>query len=214
MRPTPCPIPPLLTALSGLALVLFLVVHLGGVGLALVDGAAFERYAAALHDQGWLPAAELALALSGLVHGLLAIGRRWRQRQARGPVTPARLVSRRRDAAAALSARTTAVSGLLLAGFLVLHLRELRWPRPAAGEELARLLAVLHSPGLAVLHGLAGLAVGWHLLHGLESAHRSLGWLTPANGAWIRHGGRALAVAMGLAYALAPVALLLQAGEI
>ncbi|MEB3266866.1 MAG: succinate dehydrogenase cytochrome b subunit [Cyanobacteriota bacterium] len=200
------------TALAGLALVLFLVLHLGGVGLALVDGPAFERYAAGLHGRWWLLVAELALAATGLGHGLLALVRRWRQRQARGPVAPARLVSRRRDGAAALSARTTALSGLLLAGFVALHLAELRWPRPATGQELAQLLTVLHQPGRAWLYGLAGLAVGWHLLHGLESAHRSLGWLTPANGPWIRRGGRAVAVAVGLGFAGLPLALLLQAG--
>jgi succinate dehydrogenase / fumarate reductase cytochrome b subunit len=216
MERSASPSPPwptgLLTAISGLALVLFLLVHLGGVGLAVVEAQAFERYAAGLHGRWWLPGAELALALAGLSHGLLALVRRWRQRQARGPVAPARLVSRRRDAAGALSARTRAASGLLLAGFLVLHLQQLRWPRPAAGQELAQLLEVLQQPALAVVYSLAGLAVGWHLLHGLESAHRSLGWLTPANAAWIRGGGRALAVVIGGGFAALPLALLLRAG--
>ena len=48
-------------AVTGLGLVLFLVVHLGGVGLAAVAPDSFERYAAHLHGRPWLPAVELVL---------------------------------------------------------------------------------------------------------------------------------------------------------
>ncbi|MEA5410937.1 succinate dehydrogenase, partial [Synechococcus sp. BA-120 BA3] len=72
-------------AVTGLALVLFLAVHLGGVLLALVDPPTFERYAASLHLQGWLPWLEVALLAAALAHPLLSLHRAHVNRQARGP---------------------------------------------------------------------------------------------------------------------------------
>jgi succinate dehydrogenase / fumarate reductase cytochrome b subunit len=62
-------------AVTGLELVLFLAVHLGGVLLALVDPPSFERYAASLHQQGWLPWLEVALLSAALAHPLLSLHR-------------------------------------------------------------------------------------------------------------------------------------------
>lgn len=44
-----------LIPISGLVLVLFLVVHLAGVSLALLDPTGFEQVAEVLHRQPWLP---------------------------------------------------------------------------------------------------------------------------------------------------------------
>jgi len=198
------------TALTGLALVLFLALHLVGITLAPLAPERFEAYAAALHQRWWLGPLELGLAAMAMAHGLLALNRRWRQARARGPQAPAQLVSRRlEDPVGALTARTSAMGGLLLAGFLVLHLRELRWPRPAAGHELVRLQAALHQPLAVVLYCAAGLALAWHLAHGFESAHRSMGWLNPANRPAIRQGGRLAAVGLGLGFSLVTLALVL-----
>ena len=84
-------------------------------------------------------------------------------------------------------------SGLLTLVFLAVHLGQLRWPRPPSGAEAAVLSALLHQPINAVLYGLAALALGLHLLHGAEAAHRSMGWLTPTNSVALRRGGRLLA---------------------
>jgi succinate dehydrogenase / fumarate reductase cytochrome b subunit len=199
-------------AVSGLLLVLFLVMHLLGVSLALLSPGAFEGWAAALHRQVWLPYLELALAAALLLHPLLGLVRAWRHAAARGPVPGAR-VSRRTGAIEALvsrSGRWLPWSGGLLLLFLVVHLAQLRLHRPAAGAELAATLAALASPAALVLYGGAGLAVGLHLLHGVESAHRSLGLLEPANAAPIRAAGRWLALALGGGFTLLPLALALR----
>ena len=164
-----------LIPISGLVLVLFLVVHLAGVSLALLDPTGFEQLADLLHLQPWLPPLELALAAALLLHPLLALLRNASNRQARGAVAgPQR--SRRDgglEAAAALAGRWAPWSGALLLVFLVVHLAQLRLHRPAAGAELEALLAALASPFSLGLYGLAGAAVGLHLLQGYESAHRS-----------------------------------------
>jgi succinate dehydrogenase / fumarate reductase cytochrome b subunit len=200
-------------AISGLVLVLFLVVHLAGVSLALLDPAGFEQRAEVLHRQPWLPPLEVALAAALLLHPLLALMRTVANRRARGAVA-ARQRSRRAgglEGAAALAGRWTPWSGALVLLFLVVHLAQLRLHRPAAGAELAALLAALASPFSLALYGLAGAAVGFHLLQGHESAHRSLGWLEPANRERIRWAGRILALILGAGFSLLPIALVLRA---
>lgn len=196
-------------AVTGLALVLFLAVHLGGVGMALVDPAGFERFSTSLHQQAWLPWLEVALLAVGLGHPLLSLHRARTNRQARGPATGA-LRSRRQgpsESLAALAAQLIPWSGSLLLLFLALHLAQLRWHRPADGAELAALLAVLQAPWCLGLYALAGAAAGLHLLHGTESAVRRLGLLAPANAAALRLVGRGLALLLGAGFALLPFAL-------
>jgi succinate dehydrogenase / fumarate reductase, cytochrome b subunit len=199
-------------AATGLLLVAFLLAHLGGVSLALIDPAGFERYAAALHRQGWLPVLEGGLAAAAFTHPLLSLRRVIANRRARGPVA-APVRGRRRgtgEALAAWGASASPWSGAVLLVFLLVHLAQLRWHRPLEGQELAAVLAVLASPWSLVLYLLAGVAVALHLVHGNESAHRSLGLLDPANGTWIRLGGRLVALVLGAGFALLPLGLVLR----
>jgi succinate dehydrogenase / fumarate reductase cytochrome b subunit len=206
----PSSVPAVGVAVSGLLLALFLVVHLAGLVPALVNPAAFERYAAVLHRQPWLPVVEAALLVALLFHPLLALRRAILLARARG-TAPALRRSRREgpgDGLAALAAvQAPAIGGLLLA-FLALHLLQLRWHRPAEGQELEALQSVLRSPASLLLYTAGSLAAGLHLFHGHEAAHRSLGLLDPVNGARIRAWGRLLALLLGGGFAL--LALLLR----
>jgi len=200
------------SAASGLLLVLFLLLHLAGVALAPLAPARFEAYAAALHRSAWLPAAELALLAVALAHLGLSLGRTLANRRAGNG---AALRSRRSGPLAplaALAARSQAAGGLLLLVFLVVHLAQLRWPRPLAGAELAALGAVLASPWSLLLYLAGGLALALHLFHGGESAHRSLGLLQPANGALIRAAARLLAVLIGGGFVVVTLVLALPGG--
>jgi succinate dehydrogenase / fumarate reductase cytochrome b subunit len=201
-------------AVSGLALTGFLIAHLAGVALALLDPAAFEHYAASLHRQAWLPWLEGVLAAVALVHPLLALRRLIANHRARGQVMgPQRSLRQGAwEALAAQAARLVPWSGLLLLAFLVLHLRQLRWQRPLAGGELAAVLAVLASPWSLVLYVVAGASLGLHLLHGGESAVRRMGLLAPSTATPLRLAGRGLALLLGGGFALLPIALVLQAG--
>ena len=203
---------PSLIAISGLLLVVFLALHLGGLLPALVDPPAFERFAAGLHARPWLPVVEIALAGSLLIHPLLALNWAVRNHRARGPVAgPIR--SRREglsEGLAAIAARTLPLSGALLALFLVVHLQQLRLQRPQAGQELSAVLQALHPFWSLVLYVAAGAAAGLHLFHGQESAHRRLGLLDPGNRSTIRQFGRALALLLGVGFAGLPLALVLR----
>ena len=205
----------LLVAGSGLALVLFLVLHLAGASLALLAPAAFEAFATWLHGRLWLPVAELALALALLVHPVLALARTLANRARAGP-TPTPRRSRRGsglEGLVAAAGRWLPLSGAVLLVFLGVHLRQLRWTRPQTGAELAALQGALGYPLALALYSLAGLALALHLLHGVESAHRSLGWLEPGNRERIRSLGRGLALLLGGGFGLLPLALALAAGR-
>jgi len=197
-------------AATGLLLVLFLGVHLGGVGLALVDPQGFEDWSATLHAWWPLPMLEGALVVVFLLHPLRAAAKALANAAAAAPRVQGGRRSRRRgglEALAALAARTSPWSGALLLLFLVVHLAQLRWVRPPAGGELAALRAVLAQPQGWVLYGAAGLALALHLFQGVESAHRSLGLLDGANVGLLRWLGRLVAVLVGGGFCLVSLAL-------
>jgi succinate dehydrogenase / fumarate reductase cytochrome b subunit len=199
-------------AASGLALALFAVVHLAGLGLAWWDPQGFEHYAATLHQAPWLPLAEVALLLLLLLHPAQALARVLANRAARGS-TPGERQSRRQggmEPLAALAGRLMPWSGGVLLAFLLVHLAQLRLDRPAAGQELAALLAVLRQPQWLTLYAAAGVALALHLIHGQESAHRRLGLLDPRNAQPIRRAARGLALVVGAGFTLLPFALLLR----
>ena len=196
-------------AVTGLVLVLFLVAHLAGIALAPFAPVAFTAYADALHRQSWLPLAELLLAAAGLAHPALSLAQAVADRRARG-AAPALLVSRRGDPLASFASRTAAISGGLLLLFLGVHLLQLRLPRAAAGLELLQLRASLASPAALVLYLAAALALGLHVFHGAEAAHRSLGLLEAASGSRIRRWGRGLALLLAVGFALVPVLLVVR----
>ena len=182
------------SALSGLLLVLFLVVHLVGLLPALIAPLQFELYATALHHQPWLPLLEVSLAAIAATHLTFTVAKTLRNRRA-GNTSALR--SRRGRPLEALASRSKVAAGMITLGFLALHLKQLRWPRPGDGLERDVLLQVLQEPISLAIYAAGSLAIGLHLLHGAEAAHRNLGLLTPANGPNIRWGGRLLAIGIG-----------------
>ena len=196
-------------ALSGLLLVLFLVVHLGGVTSALGAPASFESYASGLHHTPWLRPLELGLALTSLLHISLSIHKGLRNRHAGNT---ADLISRRAEPLAAWASRSKTLAGVITLGFIGLHLQQLRFPRPMDGHEREALVHVLQQPFSLAVYCLGALAIGLHLVHGAEAAHRSLGWLDPSNKSSIRLGGRMLAALVSGGFLLISVGLALDVG--
>ena len=97
---------------------LFLLLHLAGVSLALLQPQAFEAYATALHQSPWLLPAEGLLSAALLGHlGLTA----WKLVAKRQAGNRSVLVSRRADRWGAWAARSLPVrpSVPVLAGLLV-----------------------------------------------------------------------------------------------
>ena len=194
------------SALSGLLLVLFLLVHLAGLLPALIAPVQFELYATALHQQPWLPLLEISLAATAATHLIFTVAKTLRNQRA-GNTSALR--SRRGRPLEALASRSKVAAGVVTLGFLALHLQQLRWPRPSDGLEREVLQQVLRQPISLVVYAAGSLAIGLHLLHGAEAAHRNLGLLSPANSPNIRWGGRLLAMVIGGGFLLISLGLAL-----
>lgn len=189
----------MLLAASGLLLVLFLAVHLAGVGLALVDQQVFEAWSASLHSWWPLPLLEAALVALFLLHPLKAVAKAWANAAA-APRVQAGRRSRRGgglEALAALAARTSPWSGALLLLFLVVHLAQLRWVRPRRWRTGGRQGGVGPAPRVGPLRH-CGAGAGPASVSGVESGHRSLGLLAGANAGLLRWLGRLVAVLLGV----------------
>ncbi len=165
----------------------------------------FEAYATNLHRLTFLPLLELGLLATALIHITCSVIKSIKNRQAGNNAS---LKSRRANVFASLAARSQALGGLTLLFFLVLHLTQLRWPRPAEGGELEALQVVLTQPINKVIYLAASIALCFHLYHGGEAAHRSLGLLVPRNAFFIRHGFRCFAFVIGGGFILVLLLLL------
>ena len=192
------------SAFSGLLLLIFVLAHLIGVLPALFAPNTFETYATALHQSPWLHLLEPLLLVIAILHVGLTTSKTLVNRQ--GENTGA-LKSRRGQPLAALASQSKVLTGVITLCFALVHLQQLRWTRPADGAESAALIAVLQQPLNLVLYIGGSIAIGLHLLHGTEAAHRSLGWLNPANKSVLRQGGRLLAAFISAGFLLSSLGL-------
>jgi len=184
---------------SGLLLVFFLIIHLIGLFLAVIDPISFELYASALHSASWVILCEFSLVAIALIHIFLTFTKVLRNFQNRNT---GNLVSRRKDFLAIFAARSQPIGGIVLLSFLLIHLRQLRFPRPSDGSELSVLQYILSSPVNSSVYIFGSLALFLHLFHGIESSQRSLGLLTPLNSSLIRAFGRGLSVIISVGFVL------------
>jgi len=184
---------------SGLLLVIFLIIHLIGLSLAVIDPISFELYASALHSASWVIICEFRFLAIAFIHIFLTFMKVIRNFQNRNT---GNLVSRRKDFLAIFAARSQLIGGIVLLSFLFMHLRQLRFPRPSDGSELSALQYILSSPVNSSVYIFGSLALFLHLFHGIESSQRSLGLLTPLNSSLIRAFGRGFSVIISAGFVL------------
>ena len=189
----------ILLAGSGLFLVFFLIIHLFGLLLATIAPISFELYASVLHSASWVILLECILVAVAFIHILLTFTKVISN--IRNGNT-ANLVSRRKDFLAIFAARFQPIGGVSLLTFLLIHLRQLRFPRPSDGSELSTLQYLLSFQVNSSFYILGSLALFFHLFHGIESSQRSLGFLTPLNSSLIRALGRSFSFLISAGFIL------------
>jgi succinate dehydrogenase / fumarate reductase cytochrome b subunit len=203
-----------LMALSGLALIGFLVAHLAG-NLTLyadADGTAFNHYAETLESNPLLLPAEIGLVLLILLHLVLGIRVSLDNREARkkGYAVRASLGGR------TLGSATMLLTGILILVFLVVHVSDFRIPKLLGDESVEDLAGAvkrrLASPLGAGVYLVGVAAVGLHLSHAFQSAFQTLGLNHPKYTPWIARLGLALAVILFLGFASFPIVLLIRGG--
>ncbi|MEM7093466.1 MAG: succinate dehydrogenase cytochrome b subunit [Actinomycetota bacterium] len=180
-------------ALTGLGLVGFVVAHMIG-NLHLYEGQ-FEvaEYAEALRTLGagvaprgfvlWI----LRLGLIGMfalhIHSAVTLTRI-------NAMSNARYESPRDYAAANVASRTTRITGIIIAVFVVWHLADLTWGWTDGfmgwrgdgfnhGDPLWNVDQSMSNVGIAIWYMVATVAVAVHLYHGIRSAFTSIGVNSP-----------------------------------
>ncbi len=182
---------------SGLALVFFLLIHLIGIIYAAISPDSFEIYAANLHSNTFLPYLEIGLSLTFIIHISLTLDKVLKNRF---NGNKASLRTRRKDYIGVLSSKIQPFSGLILLLFLIIHLFQLRFPRPSINMELVSLKENLNGIHIIILYSLASISIFFHMVHGIESGHRSSGILIQSNALKIRSIGRLISVFFGLSF--------------
>ena len=186
-----------LQSYSGLILVLFITVHLAGVIFAGINPDAFEIYASNLHSSLFLPYAEIVLATTFIIHIFLTFKKVLNNRLSGNKAI---LKTRRNDYLGVLASKVQPFTGVILASFLIIHLLQLRFPRPGDNLELISLKSKLEGVHILVLYSLASISLFFHMVQGIESGHRSLGILSQSNSLNIRYISRFISIFFGLSY--------------
>jgi len=198
--------------ISGLLLCGFLVAHLGGNLLLYLpdDGKAYNEYAHALHSQKLLlPVAEIGLVLLFAWHLLLAFTTNKDNTDAR-PVGYALQRSKQEQGPISQPASSVMMAtGVVVLLFVLLHLAdfkfELRNAGPAGEEPYAKAVRLLKDPITCIGYILGTLVLGYHVLHGFQSAFQSLGLNHPKYTPLIKQASFAFAILVGLGFASLPL---------
>ena len=188
-------------ALAGLFLCTFLIVHLGGNLLLGAGPQIFNLYADTLEARkSLLAVAEIGLLALFLLHIIVALWVRWQNWQARpiGYTTTAWAGGRTLSSASAL------YTGLIVAVFLVVHVRAMRFEE-RAGTLYDHVLHELSGTPAAVFYLVCLGALGVHLSHGVQAAAKTLGGDHPKFTPVIENAGLAFAIVITGAFAVIAV---------
>jgi succinate dehydrogenase / fumarate reductase cytochrome b subunit len=200
----------MLMALTGLALIGFLVLHLAGNLLVFVGPASFNQYSHELISNPLIYLAEALLLLWFVAHLVTGIQITLQNRGAR---PTAYQITRRAGHTShkSVASSTMIVSGLVLLLFVPVHLATFKFgPHYDAADlsgvrDLYRLVAeVFHKPGYVAFYIVALTVIGFHLWYGFESAFESLGLKYTST---LRRVGQLLALALAGGFILIPVVL-------
>jgi succinate dehydrogenase / fumarate reductase, cytochrome b subunit len=188
----------LLIGVTGLALFLYLIVHIIGNLVVFFGPAVFNRYAFVLSSNPLIPIIEIGLLLIFLVHVYKTV-RMFVANKATRPIAYARKRYAGGRSRKTLASSTMIVSGLWLLVFIVIHVRTFRFGAhyewPAGGNDLYRVeMETFSSPLTVAFYVLSMIIVGSHLWHGIASGFQSLGFDHPRWTPRILAGGKLFAV--------------------
>jgi succinate dehydrogenase / fumarate reductase, cytochrome b subunit len=169
----------ILIGITGIALFLYLVVHIAGNLLVFLGPAFFNKYAFTLEANPLIPVVEIGLLLIFLIHIYKTVTMFLRNQQAR-PVSYKRKKYAGRPSRKSLASSTMIASGLWLLVFIIIHVKAFRYGTEyewaAGGRDLYRLeMENFASPLMVGFYVLSMVVVGSHLWHGFSSAFQSLG---------------------------------------
>jgi succinate dehydrogenase / fumarate reductase, cytochrome b subunit len=198
----------LLIALTGLALFLYLVVHLIGNSLLFLGPRTFNGYAHALISNPLIIPVELGLAAIFVLHVWKTVAMWWRNRGAR----PEPYYQKKWAGAPSrksIASTTMIYTGALTAIFVVLHVRVFKYGPAAevAGQRdlYGLVVGFFGDPVHVALYEICLVLLGLHLWHGFWSAFESLGGDEPRFTPTLLLVGKVLAVVIAGGFVFIPL---------
>jgi succinate dehydrogenase / fumarate reductase, cytochrome b subunit len=196
-----------LMSLTGLALIGFLIVHLAGNLTYFADssGETFDHYAETIESNPLLPLAEGGLIVLFLLHIALAFKVTLQNKAARQN----RYAVKASHGGRTTGSRTMIVTGIVILGFLILHLIHFRLQKDSIDSFAAAIKMELSKPLGAGAYVVGILALGIHLSHGFKSAFQTLGLNHPKYTPLIEKLGLLIAVVLTLGFLSFPILIFL-----
>ena len=199
-----------LAGVTGLGLALFVLIHMLGNMLIFLGPKAYNLYAHNLIESFWLVPTELALLCCFVLHIVLVLILSVKSYMAR-PVKYARKASGIK--ATALYQKTLLAQGALILVFVILHLITFKYGEVykvyyegKTVRDLFRLIVeVFQNPVAVTWYFLALIILGFHLMHGVSSAFRSLGLDKPRWQVWVNRISVFYSVFVTLGYISQPI---------
>ena len=207
-------------AITGLAMLLFLVAHMVGVLQIYLGQDAINEYGVFLRSLGhgaviWL--FRIGLLAVFIVHIIFTIKLSKLNNDAR----PQRyaVAPTIRKKASALSTRAMIYTGLLITAFVLLHIGHftLGVVEPAhfdvhdahgRHDVFTMMIRSFSSPGMVVVYVISLIAICSHLSHGASSWIQTLGIATPESGTFISRLGTIIAVILLIGFSAIPLGIL------
>lgn len=203
-----------LMAITGLFLSFFLIIHLlGNLQLLLPAEEAqlqYNSYSRLLGGNILVKLIAYVLYLCIILHTLDAIYLSYKRKKANG----VSYSHDRRGRASTWYSRNMMALGIIIFVFLVIHFKDFWYyykfgelPLDSNGNKDLYTLVVVAFEQLwyVILYIIAILALGYHLLHGVFSAHRTIGLYHPMYNRMVRIIGVIFAVAITIGYVIIPL---------
>jgi len=190
----------LLIGVTGLALFVYLVIHIIGNLVVFLGPATFNKYAFVLESNPLIVIVEIGLLLIFLIH-VFKTARMFLQNRAARPVSYSKKRYAGSPSRKTFASSTMIVSGLWLLAFIVIHVKAFRYgvehEWPAGGRDLYRLeMENFANPLTVGFYVLSMVVVGSHLWHGISSSLQSLGLDHPRWTPRLLAAGKVVAVAI------------------
>ncbi|PKL82110.1 MAG: succinate dehydrogenase [Ignavibacteriae bacterium HGW-Ignavibacteriae-3] len=195
----------LVMAITGVALMLFLIVHLAG-NMTLFGGKdAFNNYVGLLeHIKPFIRVIEVILGLVFVFH-IFNGTRLWIENKQARPQGYSVNGSRKNTT---VFSRTAFITGSIVFIFLVVHLQTIWYVFNFSGSELDLYTLTTDLLGIwwyAALYFIAVLLLGFHLNHGFQSAFQTFGWNHKKYFPFIEKLGTFYAIIMTIGFGSIPV---------
>lgn len=194
-------------ALTGLGFLSFLTLHLSIMVRFYSGRAAFEAYLATVHALGRfrISVLESLLLICTVFHIVTGLIIFFRNRRAR----PIRYTVKKAVKKQTFAAKVMPWTGLLLIGFLLMHLVNFRFADKTATTYYDMVSGLFNQPVVMIIYTLAMLVVALHISHGFWSIFQTLGFRHPRYAPVLKAFGIVVSALFGAGFGFLPLYFLL-----